>query len=190
MLLWRPSVASMQDLLENESPCQFSYSEVGATANTTSHDRIRLAGYDVDHVRVKLGHGQAVFDAAKAAIQRWEQFHLGWIQVWPVNASIQPGEVVLIVAHTGIGWWLNPCRIVYVIDESGPINRYGFANGTLPSHVESGEERFLIEWNLSDQSVWYDILAFSRPNHFWAGSDIRLFVEFKSDSRATQSHPC
>ena len=42
--------------------------------------------------------------------------------------------------------------------------RFGFAYGTLPDHVECGEERFMIEW-LADDSVWYDILAFSRPRH-------------------------
>lgn len=62
-------------------------------------------------------------------------------------------------------WWLNACRIVYVVDESGPISRFGLAYGTLPGHVERGEERFMIEWNRGDNSVWYDILAFSRPNH-------------------------
>ena len=62
-------------------------------------------------------------------------------------------------------WWLNSCRIVYVVDEPGPISRFGFAYGTLPGHVEAGEERFLIEWDHGDDSVWYDILAFSRPNH-------------------------
>ena len=61
-------------------------------------------------------------------------------------------------------WWLNCCRIVYVVNESGPIKKFGFAYGTLPGHIESGEERFVIEWNQGDDSVWYDILAFSRPN--------------------------
>jgi uncharacterized protein (UPF0548 family) len=35
----------------------------------------------------------------------------------------------------------------------------------LPGHVEAGEERFLVEWSKSDNRVWYDILAFSRPRH-------------------------
>ena len=60
---------------------------------------------------------------------------------------------------------LNACRMVYVVDESGPIRRFGFACGTLPGHVESGEERFLVEWHRDTDRVWYDILAFSRPNH-------------------------
>jgi uncharacterized protein (UPF0548 family) len=52
------------------------------------------------------------------------------------------------------------------VNESGPITKFGFAYGTLQGHVESGEERFLIEWDRSDDSVWYDIVGFSRPNHF------------------------
>jgi uncharacterized protein (UPF0548 family) len=41
----------------------------------------------------------------------------------------------------------------------------------LEDHVERGEESFLIEWRRSDDSVWYDILAFSRPKHIlaWLG---------------------
>ena len=31
-------------------------------------------------------------------------------------------------------------------------------------HAESGEERFQVEWHQDDDSVWYDILAWSRPN--------------------------
>lgn len=54
-----------------------------------------------------------------------------------------------------------------MIDEAGPITKFGFAYGTLPDHAGSGEERFLIEWDRADNSVWYDILAFSRPQHFF-----------------------
>jgi len=32
--------------------------------------------------------------------------------------------------------------------------------------LSSGEERFQVEWSRNDDTVWYDILAFSRPNHF------------------------
>ena len=62
-------------------------------------------------------------------------------------------------------WWLNACRVVYAVDEAGPLSKFGFAYGTLPGHVESGEERFVIEWDRGDDDVWYDIVAFSRPNH-------------------------
>jgi uncharacterized protein (UPF0548 family) len=48
-----------------------------------------------------------------------------------------------------------------VVDEDGPVSRYGFAYGTLADHGESGEERFTVEWNRSSDKVFYDILAFS-----------------------------
>ncbi len=62
---------------------------------------------------------------------------------------------------------LNACRIVYVSDEVEPLPRFGFGYGTLPEHAESGEERFQVEWH-DDDSVWYDILAFSRPNQLFS----------------------
>ena len=62
---------------------------------------------------------------------------------------------------------LNACRVVYVVEEEQPIRRFAFAYGTLPEHAESGEERFLVEWQ-KDDSVWYDIFAFSRPNQLFS----------------------
>jgi uncharacterized protein (UPF0548 family) len=75
--------------------------------------------------------------------------------------------VVVIARLFGL-WWLNACRIVYLVDEPGPVQRYGFAYGTLPEHAESGEERFTVEWHEQDDAVWYDILAFSRPQQLLA----------------------
>ena len=46
--------------------------------------------------------------------------------------------------------------------------RFGFAYGTLPGHIEAGEERFLIEWDRGDDRVWYDIVAYFRPRHVLA----------------------
>ena len=52
---------------------------------------------------------------------------------------------------------------------------------------ESGEERFTVAWH-EDDAVWYDILAFSRPNHFLArlGYPLvrRLQKRFARDSAA------
>src|SRR5262249_42824659 len=78
---------------------------------------------------------------------------------------IQEGNVVAMLARVFCVWWLNACRIVYVFDESEPVRRFGFAYGTLPGHVERGEERFSVEW-LADDTVWYDLRAFSRPRYW------------------------
>ncbi len=157
--LRKPSAESLRPFLEAQAKLPFSYAAVGATAKTPPAD------YAVDRTRIKLGEGEPVFQAAKAALRRWEQFQLGWVEAWSPDTPIRSGEVVAVMGHAFGWWWSNACRIVYVVDESGPISKFGFAYGTLPGHVESGEERFLIEWDRSDDSVWYDILAFSRPNH-------------------------
>ena len=149
----------MRRFLSEQAVLDFTYSAVGATAGGPP------VGYVVDHTRIKLGEGQAVFDLAKAAFHRWEQFKLGWVEVWSPMTPIEPGEVVAVMGRAIGMWWVNSCRIVHVVDESGPITQFGFAYGTLPGHVESGEERFLLEWDRADNSVWYDIFAFSRPNH-------------------------
>ena len=160
--LQKPSVESIRSFLTAQSKLPFSYSAVGTTATTPP------AGYVVDHTRIKLGNGESVFHSANAALQRWEHFNLRWVETWPPNVPIKSGEVVAILGRAGGLWWLNSCRIVYVVDESGPISKFGFAYGTLPGHAESGEERFMIEWDRGENTVWYDILAFSRPNHFLA----------------------
>ena len=85
-------------------------------------------------------------------------------------------------------WWLNACGIVYVVDEEGPVQRFGIAYGTLPEHAESGEERFTVEWREADSAVWYDILAFSRPQQLLARLGYpfarRLQKRFARDSAA------
>ncbi len=156
----KPSVDFIRRFLSTQADLPFSYAAVGASAETPP------AGFDVDVTRIQLGEGEAVFDAAKVALRRWEQFRLGWVESWPPDTPIQPGAVVAVLGRAVGLWWLNSCRIVYVVDQSGAVSRYGFAYGTLPGHVESGEERFLIEWDLADNSVHYEIRAFSRPNHF------------------------
>jgi uncharacterized protein (UPF0548 family) len=158
--LRKPSADSMRRCLKAQANLDFSYSAVGATANQPP------AGFVVDRTRIKLGEGEPVFQAARAALQRWRQFDLGWLEAWSPQTPIQAGEVVAIVARALGLWWLSACKIVYVVDGSGPISRFGLAYGTLPDHAAQGEERFLIEWDQADNGAWYDILAFSRPNDF------------------------
>jgi len=70
--------------------------------------------------------------------------------------------VAVLVSHLGF-WSMNACRIAYVVEEHGPLQRYGFAYGTLPGHAEVGEERFTVEFDSNTGDVWYDIYALSRP---------------------------
>ena len=155
----RPSDELIRQFIEAQHEDTFSYREVGATRSRPP------AGYNVDHNSIQIGQGAKVFRRAIEAVQRWEMFNLGWVQIaWP-NTPIEPGATVAMIArHFGF-WSINACRIVYTIQAE---RRYGFAYGTLPNHVEHGEERFTVEWRPADDSVWYDILAFSRPKHILA----------------------
>ncbi len=157
-LLRKPSARQIQDLIAAHRDLPFSYPEIGATRTTPPQ------GYNVDHNRVQLGVGELCFKQAVSAIRRWKQFDLGWVQALPVDTPIEVNAAVGILARHLRFWSLNVSRIVYLIDENGPVEKFGFAYGTVISHVERGEERFMVEWHRDDDSVWYDIFAFSRPN--------------------------
>jgi uncharacterized protein (UPF0548 family) len=160
-MLTKPAPERISEFLTQQSGLSFSYSEVGASRDASP------AGYDLDHNRIQLGAGQAVFDAACAALRRWEQFPRAWTEVHPCDAPLKVGVTVAVLFRVCGLWWMSSACIVYVIDESRPVRRFGFAYGTLPGHIERGEERFSIEW-LADDTVWYDIRAFSRPRHWLA----------------------
>lgn len=154
----QPSPEAIRRFISSQRELPFSYPEVGATAGELP------PGYIVDRNRIKLGTGKEAYERAIAALRNWKQFDLGWVRMVPPETPIEVGAVVAILTrHFGF-WSLNACRVVYLIDEDGPVKKFGFAYGTLSSHVERGEERFTIEWHATDDTVWYDILAFSRPN--------------------------
>ena len=156
--LTKPSAERVQRFLNEQKELPFSYSEVSATNSTLP------TGYNIDHNRIRLGYGEQVFTRAVAAVRSWKMQDMGWLELcWP-DALIEVGSTVAVLCpHFGF-WSCHPARIVYVIDEAdNQSRRFGFAYGTLPAHDEQGEERFLIEWLHEDDSVWYGILAFSRP---------------------------
>jgi uncharacterized protein (UPF0548 family) len=157
--LREPSARDVANFISNQSELPFSYAEVGATNTTPPPD------YTIDHNRIQLGHGVGTYQRAIDALKQWRQFDLGWVTIVPQGVGLEVGAMVAVKACACGLWSLNACRVVYVVDEVEPIRRFGFAYGTLPDHIERGEERFLIELNPNDDSVWYDILAFSQPQH-------------------------
>lgn len=163
MLLWnRPDEATIRRFLEHQATLDFSYPTPRCTQASAP------PGFVVDHTRIELGRGQQTFDAGVAALGHWRQFALGWMETWPTDVPLEPGRNVAILARIMGLWWLNACRIVYLVDEDGPKRALGFAYGTLPGHAEMGEERFVIEWDRADDRVWFDILAHSRPRFILA----------------------
>ena len=166
----RPTESKIADYLgrQAEQPC--SYDSVGCIRDVPAPRR----GWNVDRERVLLGNGRPVFDCAKAAIDGWRMFPS---KIATVHSATAPREglnvAVLYHAAPLPIWILMAARVTAVFHETEPadqklVERYGFAYRTLPDHPERGEERFLVEWNHADDSVWYDLLAVSQPAHWIA----------------------
>jgi uncharacterized protein (UPF0548 family) len=158
----RPADTVIAAFIEGQRPLPLTYESVGATRGDDWP-----AGYNHDRNRITLGHGEAVFERAVAALRAWRMFPAPWTEIVPPAAPQREGEcVALLIRATGV-WWMSAARVVYEVDEAGDgvKRRVGFAYGTLPGHVEKGEERFTVAW-MADDSVRYELHAFSRPRHW------------------------
>lgn len=149
-----PGPDRLRNFLAGQQHQRYSYPEVGYTQRPEE-----VTGYDNDLNFIELGKGDLIWETAKSAIRQWRMFPAPWTFITPGNAPIEPGTVVAMTARVWGVWWLNACRIIYTFDEP---DRFGFAYGTLPGHVEMGEEIFMVERDASGM-VRYVIKAFSRP---------------------------
>ena len=127
-----------------------TYTEVGATRNVPLP-----AGYDHLHYRIPIGTGAEVFARAAHAVLTFRMHRAAGLTVRAGAERAAPGVRLTI----GLGRLGVPCEVVYTIEEP---SRAGFGYGTLPGHVERGEEAFLVERDSHDR-VWFRIVAFSRP---------------------------
>lgn len=172
-----PSSEQLKQHWQAQQKQYFAYPEVGSSA------QVFPLGYDHDHEATLLGFGDVIFEKAKQALRDWAMFPSAWTQIFPVKTPVQKGNEVLVLFRLfGLWWWRNSSRIVYLIDEPA---RFGFAYGTLPAHIERGEEIFQVELR-DDGSVWYSIQAFSKPNRWyvWLGYPVARAYQrkFRRDS--------
>lgn len=171
--LHRPGDQAVRAWLAAQPDAPLPYPAAGSTRDAPA-DGSRPPGlprgWNLDHRRIQLGRGEAVYRAARAALWRFAPLNIGWVQ--PVTTAERPqpgGRGAMLVRAYGL-WWVNAWRIVYVDDDRAfPDGRRisAFAYGTLAAHAERGEERFMVDM-LPDGTVWYDVLAFSRPHHWLA----------------------
>lgn len=177
--IFRPHETALQTFISEENRKNFTYTAIGATERKRP-----ISGYNNDYQRVQIGKGQADFEKAKQALRAWVQFPAAWTAILPGHAAIEQGHAVAMFFKWLGLWWRNSCRIVYVVEHT---RRFGFAYGTLPAHIESGEELFLVEWD-EDDLVWYEIRAFSRPRYWLAmlGYPLARMLQekFRQDSAA------
>src|ERR1044072_6579534 len=153
-LVARPSPHVIERFLHHSQELPLSYGPMGLVKTATARHRL-------DEERVVLGRGSADFERARRALTSWKQFDLGWVELFPVNASCAPGTVVaVLIRHFGF-WSLNGCRVVYAVD--GEDGSFGYAYGTLTNHAEGGEELFEVFIDPQTDEVNYRIRAVSWP---------------------------
>ncbi|MEM7313883.1 MAG: DUF1990 domain-containing protein [Planctomycetota bacterium] len=175
-LLRNPTADDVHHFLSSQRNESLTYEPVGSTRPTHWWQRnaSELASFNLDRDSVVVGTGEATFHSAMDGIRQWKMFPECFASLfWP---SVEPEVGAVVVAgfqlsRLGKLWSLNPCRIVYTIDETLTINdtqlhRYGFGYGTLPGHVAKGEERFLVTWDTSTDEVRYEVSSYSWPNSF------------------------
>jgi len=168
-ILQEPSDEEVRQFLSAQEKLPFYHGEVGASRKDATSDL--PPGYAIDRYRMNLGEGIEAYARAVEVLRSWQQFELGWVRLLPPRAPIEVGTPVGVLAwHPGF-WSLNLARVAYLVEETGDVERFGYGYGTLPSHAERDEERFGVEWNRQDDSVHYDVFAYSRPNHplAWIG---------------------
>src|SRR5262249_17185035 len=121
LFLRKPRDTDVREFLREQQGLPFSYPALGMTRGPAP------AGFNVDHNRVRLGAGPGSFAGAKRALQQWRMFDLDWVELlWP-DTPIEVGAVVAVAVHQFGLWSLSACRIVYVVDEDGCVEKYGFA---------------------------------------------------------------
>lgn len=166
----------------------FSYPFVGLTRERYPP---RPRGFFEDRASARLGSGDECFDRAVAALRAWRLFELPWIHLVPARPILAPGMQMHVCARTFGLWSRNATRIVWVADDTAgdadTVRRFGLAYGTLPAHLEEGEESFVVRMR-TNGDVEIEIVAFARPARLlvWAGLPIALAVanRFRRDACA------
>jgi uncharacterized protein (UPF0548 family) len=146
-------------------------------------ERRSASEWRIDDSATVIGRGIDVFERARIALSTWRQFDIGWAHLYPADAPVVSGTVVVVLTwHLGF-WSLSGCRVLEVIDQ--PAKRFGFIYGTLMNHVVRGEELFEVVVDASEAIV-YHVRAVSQPQALVArlGAPIaaRIQARFRRDS--------
>lgn len=127
---------------------------VGRSQDFLSGAYTKLDGWQITDRRAVLGQGQQCFEDSVRRLFKWTAHK---------HAGVHVTQYLDVVELRFLGT-KSACQIVETF--RGP-NRALLIYGTLPEHVECGEEAFQITLDDSGE-VHGHIVAFSRPNIWWA----------------------
>jgi uncharacterized protein (UPF0548 family) len=97
-----------------------------------------------------VGHGQAAFDSASAAVLSLRMHRKAGVRMTMPGETVRVGDVVRIAFGIGPLAIHGSCDVVWVADS--PRQR-GFRYRTRPDHPEDGEESFVVDWADTDEVV-------------------------------------
>lgn len=190
-LLWRfgkPTTGELRALRRANEAVAMTYAEVGSSLGETPSGMHRL-----DRER-PAGVGDPTFEQGRRAIRAWAGHRRAGVLLHPEVPPLDEGDTVAFaVPVVPLVWVVSACRIVRVVDD---VDRFGFVYGTLPDHVESGEEAFLVE-RRSGGEIVFRVTAVSRPRsrllrvvgpfgrlaqRWFAGRYLRGFASYRDEA--------
>jgi uncharacterized protein (UPF0548 family) len=132
--LRRPRDAELAAVLAGVAARAVTYSPIGM-----SRPGANASGFHLEEHRAELALD---FATARERLATFATHALPYLFVYPRDARVVVRRDVVVCARVGAVWSINPCRVVLVEDTP---DRFAYAYGTLPGHVESGEEWFSVE---------------------------------------------
>jgi len=177
----RPSARKIEEFIQDSQSLPLSYDQIGVAKHSPSD-------FKIDQASGVIGRGKTAFERARLALREWRHFELGWVEIFPKNASIEPGTTVAVLIHHFWFWSLNGCRVLYELGDRLDDTNFGFAYGTLTNHAEMGEEIFQVSISPESEEVSYSIRAASKPRAAlaWIGYPITRILQarFRRESLA------
>lgn len=137
--------------------------DAGDTARTVA-DRLRGEGFSVLNRSRVIGHGQDDLDHAVQNLLSGRAHRAAGAPVYrhgtalSVVHPLQVGDVLTVTPGRGL---LTPLDSSCLVLVAGPTE---MVYGTLPGHMECGEERFAVTLD-ADGTVTASMTAFSRPGN-------------------------
>ncbi len=179
----RPSPRKIEQFIEESHRLPHSYAPIGIAEQVPSD-------FNFDQASGTVGRGREAFERAKRALTEWRHFDLGWVELFPRGAAIEPGSVVAVLVRHLAFWSLNGCRVVYTLGDRRTAPGFGFAYGTLTNHAEMVEEIFEVSLVPDSAEVVYRIRAVSKPRAALAriGYPMTRLLQARRDSISALRH--
>lgn len=121
------------------------------------------SGYRRSEVSAVIGHGEAAWERAAAAVLRWGVKTASGFEVAPPG-PVSPGDRVIVTARLWGVSVTEPVEVVTVVEQT---HRIGFSYRTLPGHPVSGEEAFIIHRHGDEIQLTVRSLTRAAPQQPW-----------------------